>query len=31
MYNEGNIYGIINGAHYGRDPYERQERRDAVR
>lgn len=27
----GNIYGIMNGAHYGRDPFERQERRDAVR
>jgi hypothetical protein len=31
MEKNGNIYGIMNGAHYGRDPYERQERREAVR
>ena len=31
MDKNGNIYGSMNGAQYGRDPYERQERRDAVR
>ena len=31
MDRDGNIYGIMNGPNYGRDPYERQERREYVR
>jgi hypothetical protein len=28
---EGNIYSIMNGVNYGRNPHERQQRRDAIR